>query len=103
MLTIVNNCDKNINRYVNYTKVTRMTLESELIMKNVELNDSIVDIFQDICETESMIKILRESLCSENRAVTMSDIGNTLEIVVAKISNIRYSLDKYIDIAFSRK
>ena len=72
-------------------------------MKNVELNDFIVDIFQDFCETESMIKILRESVYSENGAVTMSDIGNTLEIVVAKISNIKYSLDKYIDIAFDRK
>ncbi len=72
-------------------------------MQNVELNDFIVDIFQDICETESMIKILRESVYSENGAVTMSDIGNTLEVVVAKISNIKYSLDKYIDIAFDRK
>lgn len=72
-------------------------------MQNVELNDFIVDIFQDICETESMIKILRESIYSENGAVTMSDIGNTLEIVVAKIANIKYSLDKYIDIAFDRK
>jgi len=33
----------------------------------------------------------------------MSDIGNTLEIVVAKISNIKHSLDKYIDTAFDRK
>ncbi len=72
-------------------------------MKNVELNDFIVDIFQDICETESMMKILRESVYSENGAVTMSDIGNTLEVVVAKISNIKYSLDKYIDTAFDRK
>lgn len=72
-------------------------------MSNVKLNDSIVDIFQDICETESMIKVLRESLYSENGAVTMSDIGNTLEIVIAKTSNIKYSLDKYIDIAFNRK
>jgi len=60
-------------------------------------------IFQDIYETESMIKILRESVYSENDAITMSDIGNTLEIVVAKISNIKYSLDKYIDKAFNRK
>ena len=72
-------------------------------MSNVKLNDSIVDIIQDICETESMIKVLRESLYSENGAVTMSDIGNTLEIVIAKTSNIKYSLDKYIDIAFNRK
>ena len=72
-------------------------------MKNVELNDSVIDIFQDICETESMMKILRESVYSENGAVTMSDIGNTLEIVVAKISNIKYSLNKYIDMAFDRK
>ncbi len=72
-------------------------------MQNIELNDFIVDIFQDICETESMMKILRESVYSENGAVTMSDIGNTLEVVVAKISNIKYSLDKYIDIAFDRK
>jgi len=72
-------------------------------MQNVELNDFIVDIFQYICETESMIKILRESVYAENGAVTMPDIGNTLEIVVAKIANIKYSLDKYIDVAFDRK
>lgn len=72
-------------------------------MKNVELNDFIVDIFQDICETESMIKILRESAYRENGTVTMPDIGNALEIVVAKLSNIKYSLNKYIDIAFNRK
>ena len=72
-------------------------------MKNVELNDFIIAISQDICETESMMKILRESVYAENGAVTMSDIGNTLEIVVAKISNIKYSLNKYIDIAFDRK
>jgi len=72
-------------------------------MQNVELNDFIVDIFQDICETESMIKILRESVYSENGAVTMPDIGNTLEIVIAKISNIKHSLNKYIDVAFERK
>jgi hypothetical protein len=72
-------------------------------MQNVELNDFIIDIFQDICETESMMKILRESVYSENGAVAMSDIGNTLEIVVAKISNIKYSLNKYIDEAFDRK
>ena len=69
-------------------------------MQGIELNDFIIDIFQDICETESMIKILRESVYSENGAVTMPDIGNTLEIVVAKISNIKYSLDKYIDVTF---
>ena len=72
-------------------------------MKSAELNDFIVDIFQDICETESMIKILRESIYSENGAVTMTDIGNALEIIVTKISNIKYSLDKYIDIAFDKK
>lgn len=72
-------------------------------MENVELNDSIIDIFQDICETESMIKVLKESVYVENGAITMSDIGNTLEIVVAKISNIKISLDKYIDVVFDRK
>lgn len=72
-------------------------------MQNIELNDSIIDIFQDICEIESMIKILRESAHIENDAVTMSDIGNALEIAVAKIANIKYSLDKYINIAFERK
>ena len=72
-------------------------------MQNVELNDFIIDIYQDLMETESMIKILRESVYVENGAVTMSDIGNTLEIVVAKIANIKHSLDKYIDTAFDRK
>lgn len=72
-------------------------------MQKAGLNDSIVDIFQDICETESMIKILRESVYADNGAVTMSDVGNALEIVAAKISNIKYSLDKYIDVAFDRK
>lgn len=72
-------------------------------MKNTELNDFIVDILQDFCETESMLKILRESVHSENSEIKMSDIGNALEIIIAKISNMKYSLDKYIDIAFARK
>ncbi len=72
-------------------------------MQNVELNDCIVDIFQDFCETESILKILKESIYAQNDAITMSDVGNTLEIVIAKVSNIKHSLDKYIDVAFSRK
>lgn len=72
-------------------------------MQETKLNDFISDIFQDISETESIMKVLRESLYAENDVVTMYDVGNTLEIVIAKISNIKYSLDKYIDIAFERK
>ena len=71
-------------------------------MQNKELNDFIVDILQDFCEIQSMTKILKESVYSENNEISMVDVGNTLEILVAKICNTKHSLDKYIDIAFEQ-
>ncbi len=69
-------------------------------MQNTDLNDFIVDIFQDMCEVQSILKVLKDSALNENSEIIMSDIGNTLEILIAKISNIKWSLDKYIDITF---
>ena len=69
-------------------------------MKNVELNDFIIEILQDFCETESMIKIIKEAIYNKNSTIELDDIGNSLEIIISKISNIKYSLNKYIDIAF---
>ena len=47
-----------------------------------------------------ILKVLKDSAYSENHEIKMFDIANTLEIIIAKISNTRHSLDKYIDIAF---
>lgn len=72
-------------------------------MQDLQLNDFIADILQDFCETESMIKILRESMYNENSEVGMSDVRNALEIIIAKVSGMKYSLNKYIDMAFDRE
>lgn len=69
-------------------------------MNQIELNDFIIEIFQDLKELESMLKVLKDSAYSEKNEIEMIDIGNTLEIIVAKISNARISLNKYIDTAF---
>jgi hypothetical protein len=69
-------------------------------MDKVDLNDFVIDIFQDFKEIESMLKILKDSVYNENIESTMIDIGNTLEIIIAKMSNTRNSLDKYIDVVF---
>jgi hypothetical protein len=69
-------------------------------MKNIDLKDFITDIFQDFKEIESMMKVLKDSVFNENNEISMIDIGNTLEIIITKMSNAKHSLDKYIDIAF---
>lgn len=69
-------------------------------MDNIDLNDFIAEILQDLKEIESVMKVLKDSTYNHNNESTMIDIGNTLEIIIAKISNTKISLDKYIDIAF---
>jgi len=69
-------------------------------MQNTDLNDFIVDILQDFCEIESMMKVLKNSVNNENDGITMTDVENTLEVLVAKISNATGSLHKYINAAF---
>lgn len=69
-------------------------------MKNKDLNDFIVDILQNFEEIQSMIKVLKESVNSENKEISMTDVGNTLEVIIAKIASTKYSLNKYINSAF---
>jgi hypothetical protein len=69
-------------------------------MKEIDLNDFVTDIFQDFKEIESMMKVLKDSVFNENNEISMIDVGNTLEIIITKMSNTKISLDKYIDIAF---
>lgn len=71
-------------------------------MNQTELNDFIIEILQDIIELESMLKVLKDSACSERNEIEMVDIGNTLEVIVAKISNARISLNKYINTTFNK-
>lgn len=59
-------------------------------------NDYIIDVFQDFCEIESLTKILKDSVNNENKLFSMSDIENTLEILITKMTNTRISLNKYI-------
>lgn len=69
-------------------------------MNKIDLNDFIINILQDFIKIESMLKVLRDSTFNENNEITMLDIGNTLEVIIAKMSNTKHSLDKYIDVAF---
>lgn len=69
-------------------------------MDKLDLNDFMIEILQDFIEFESMLKVLKNSVFNDNSEITMIDIGNALEIIIAKISNTKHSLDKYIDIAF---
>lgn len=69
-------------------------------MQNIDLNDFIIDILQDFIEELSLIKVLRDSVYRENNEITMVDVGNTLEILISKMSNTKISLNKYIDNAF---
>lgn len=72
-------------------------------MDDVELNDFITGVSQDFCDIQSMIKILKDAVCNQNLESTMIDIENTLEIIIAKMVNTKYSLDKYIDTVFEKK
>ena len=69
-------------------------------MENIDMNDFIMDIFQDFVEIESMMKVLKDSAFNENNESTMTDLGNTLEIVIAKMSNTKNSLNKFIKDTF---
>lgn len=69
-------------------------------MQNIDLNDFIVDVLQDFVEIESMLKVLKNSAYNGENEITMVDLGNTLEILIAKMTNTKHSLDKYIDDAF---
>lgn len=72
-------------------------------MNKTNENDYIIDIFQEFCEIESLTKILKNSINNENKLFTESDIENTLEILITKMTNTKISLNKYIDNSFSRK
>lgn len=70
-------------------------------MENKEQYDFVMDVFQDFIEIESMTKILKDSVSNENNECSMSDIGNVLEILNAKIANTKNSLNKFINDYFS--
>jgi len=69
-------------------------------MQNKNLNDFVIDILQDFDEIQSTMKILKGSINNDNNEISMTDIKNTLEILIAKMSNTKNSLNKYIDVTF---
>ena len=69
-------------------------------MLKKDLNDFFIEILQDFCEIQSLIKVLKDSVCSENNEITIVDVGNTLEILVAKTSGTKLALEKYLDCTF---
>ncbi|MDD3437491.1 MAG: hypothetical protein PHC64_10105 [Candidatus Gastranaerophilales bacterium] len=69
-------------------------------MDTKNLNDTIIEIFQDLNEIQSMIKVLKESIQSKNNEIFLKDIDNVLEILMPKTQNSCISLNKYIDIVF---
>jgi len=69
-------------------------------MPKPDLNDYIIDILHDFSEIESMMKVLKDGVNNENSEIAMTDVENTLEILIAKMSNTKFSLEKYIDTTF---
>lgn len=69
-------------------------------MQNKELNDFLVDILQDINEVQSLVKIIKNSTGNENAEITIKDINNTLELLDAKVTNIKISFEKVINEIF---
>ncbi len=69
-------------------------------MEKVNLNDFVIDILQDLCEIQSIVQVLKNAVYNENSDIKMSDVGNTLEVITAKMYNINHSLNKYANIAF---
>lgn len=69
-------------------------------MDEIDLNDFIIDILQDFKEIESLLKILRDSAYNDNHESNLVDFGNALELIIAKFSNTKNSLDKYINFSF---
>ena len=72
-------------------------------IKDTDANDFIIGIFQDFTDIESMMKVIKDSVYNENNECTMTDLGNTLEIVIAKMSNTKNSLNKFIKDIFDEK
>ena len=62
-----------------------------------ELNDYIVEIIQGVNEVQSVLKVLKDSLNNENNEITFLDIENTLEIIICKVQNTKFSLDKFVE------
>ena len=67
------------------------------------MNDFIIDIYQDFIEIESILKVLKDSAYNENNECTMKDLGNTLEILIAKMTNTKNSLNKFIEETFDKQ
>lgn len=72
-------------------------------MNDIELNDFIIEILQDIIELESSLKVLKDATYSKSNEISMIDVSNNLEIIIAKIYNTKISLDKYIDTVFCKE
>lgn len=66
-----------------------------------ETNDFLVEIAQDFNEIHSILKVLKDSTNNENNEINLIDVANTLEIIISKMHNTRYALDKYIETAVS--
>ena len=69
--------------------------------KNTDLNDFVIEILQDFNEIESITKVLKDSVYNENHEITMIDIGNTLELIISKMCNTKYSIQNcYFQMVF---
>lgn len=69
-------------------------------MKDTELNDFFVEILQDINETQSLVRVIKDSTNNENAEITIKDINNTMELLYAKVTNIKLSFEKGINEIF---
>jgi len=65
------------------------------------LNDFLISIIQDLKETESSMKVLKDA-ANNNCNIEMNDVANTLEIIIAKINSAKYLLERHVDEKFCK-
>ena len=58
------------------------------------LYDFLIEIIQNLNEIESLLKVLRDSVNNENNRISLNDIENTLETIIARLNSTKISLDK---------
>lgn len=71
-------------------------------MLEENLNDFLVGIIQDLKESESTMKVLKDS-ASNNCNIEMNDVANTLELIIAKVNSAKYLLERYVDEEFCKQ
>ncbi len=72
-------------------------------MQEKDMNDYIIEIYNDFSLIVSSLKVLTNSINNENNNLQIEDISNSLEIIFSKSINTKIALNKYIDYSFDIK